>query len=324
MTKALDPPEMHAPITATLPGEIWGITTCFNPAGYKNKYEHMRRFATAIRGQGLKLLVVELALCGQPFGVEEAIADKVIRLTSDTVLWHKERLLNIAVAALPQECDKVVWVDADLLFENPEWIRKTASLLERFMAVQPFQFYCPMAQGIFEPPYNPDGISQIPGLAYARQSRDETIIATALPGGVWAARRSLLEKHGIYDRFILGGGDAAAGWAFYGLTDTWLSDGWFRHLLPEPLANDLRQWSKALFADVQGTVTFVPGRVFHLWHGDSNRRRYVMRFAILAETRFDPVTDIAFDEQQCWSWNSQKPELHRKVAEYFRSRREEG
>jgi hypothetical protein len=318
-------PKISPPsIPAHLPGEMWGVTTCFNPAGYDNKYDHLQRFAAAIRGQGLKLLVVELALCGQPFRLKDDVADRVIRLTSDTILWHKERLLNIAIQALPPECDKVAWVDADLLFENSDWIAQTAGLLEQYMLVQTFQYYCPLPRSMHEPPPPSEPLASVPSLVHARQTGDETYAATALPGGAWAARRSLLEKHGIYDRFVLGGGDAAVGWAMYGLTDQWLNQGWFRLLLSTPLADDLRAWSAGLSADVQGSVAFTPGRIFHLWHGDAKQRRYVLRFMTLRDTGFDPGLDIATDAQQCWRWNSDKPELHRKVEEYFRSRKEEG
>jgi hypothetical protein len=314
----------NAAITDELSGEIWGVTCCFNPAQYKNKYDHMRRFSMAARKQGMKLLVVELALSGLPFVLDDRIADKIVQLRSDTVLWHKERLLNLAVAALPPECDKVIWVDADLLFENDGWIEATASLLKLYMLVQPFAVYYPLEKDEDPPDRGVATRVVIPGLAYARQAGDKAAIATALPGGAWAARRSLIEKHGIYDRFILGGGDAAVGWAIYGLTNEWLSRGWFRRLLPAAAADHLRVWSDALFADVQSSVAYVPGRVFHLWHGSVNRRRYVTRFAILADAAFDPQADIALDASECWQWSSDKPQLHRKVAEYFQHRREEG
>ena len=306
-----------------LPGEMWGITTCFNPAGYDNKYDHLRRFSAAIRTQGLKLLVVELALRGQEFRLADDVADKVIRITSDTVLWHKERLLNLAIQALPAECDKVAWVDADLLFENANWVSETSELLERYVMVQPYQHYCLLPRDVVTLP-GPEGVPEFPGLAFARTTGDAAYVATALPGGAWAARRSLLERHGIYDRFVLGGGDAALGWAMYGDTEKWLSEGWFSVLLAKEVAGDLREWSAAFYEDVKGSVSYTPGRIFHLWHGDMKQRRYVLRFMILRDAGFDPAKDIALDSQGCWRWSSDKPELHRKVEDYFRARKEEG
>ena len=96
----------------SLQGEIWGITTYFNPAGYSNKRTHLRLFSERIRKQGLKLLIVELAFGTSAYVLEDGLGDLVIRLRSSTVLWQKERMLNIGLRNLPDACDKVVWLDA--------------------------------------------------------------------------------------------------------------------------------------------------------------------------------------------------------------------
>ena len=63
-------------------------------------------------------MIVELALGDAPSVVDDAMADQVVRLRSSTVLWHKERLINLGLARLPDRCDKVAWLDGDLLFEE--------------------------------------------------------------------------------------------------------------------------------------------------------------------------------------------------------------
>jgi hypothetical protein len=313
---------------AKLPGTFWGITVCFNPAGYRTKYDHLRRFSESARRQGLKLLIVELALRGQPFELPDSVADVVIRLASDTVLWHKERLLNIALEALPEDCDKVAWLDADLLFENGNWLRDTAQLLEIYVVVQPFQYACWLPRDVLTIP--PDGsleaasVETQPATAFAQLSNTDASVIAGHPGFAWSARRSVLQKHGFYDRFILGGGDSVMGRAMYGLAELWPGRGWSRALLTPGLESDLRRWSDAFYRDVQESVYFTQGRVFHLWHGEKKHRNYVFRLMILHDAAFDPFADIALDSAQCWRWNSHKPDLHRKVEEYFRSRKEEG
>jgi hypothetical protein len=309
-------------IPVHLGGELWGITACFNPAGYRNKYDHLRRFASNVRRQGLKLVIVELCLRGAASVLQDDAADLVIRLRSDTILWHKERLLNIALSALPDCCDKVAWLDADLLFENAGWVRDTARLLDRYSIVQPFQFACWLPQNMAEIPTgdstNGTEIEVQAASAYAWLSSKDWNAVPGHPGFAWAARRSLLSKHGFYDRFILGGGDWVMSWAMFHSANLWQA------LLPSALENHLRTWSADFHADVQGSVYFTPGRLFHLWHGDKKNRRYLLRSVILREANFDPTTDITLDDAQCWRWSSDKPELHRKVEEYFRFRKEEG
>src|ERR1700753_3038699 len=108
----------HGELDPGAQGDIWGVTAYFNPAAYSNKQVHLRIFSERVRRQGLKLLIIELAFGNALHVVDERLADRVIRVRSNSVLWQKERLLNIALKQLPPECDKVVWLDADILFQN--------------------------------------------------------------------------------------------------------------------------------------------------------------------------------------------------------------
>lgn len=308
-----------------LPGEMWGITVSFNPAGYVNRYSHLELFSENVRRQGLKLLAIELAFDDQPFLVREEVADKVIRLRSTSVLWQKERLLNIALDALPPCCDKVAWLDADILFENEAWVTETSALLNRYVVVQPFDVACWLTQGVQSIPAEDqtDAVATTRrGAANLRMSKPE--LGLGHPGFAWAARRSLFAKHGFYDRFILGSADLAMFWAVSRSADTWTVREWLEKYCSPELASDYRDWSKGVFADVAESYSSTPGRVFHLWHGDDRNRQYASRLHILTEARFDPKTDIALDQNQCWQWSNDKPELHRKVCEYFTARREDG
>jgi hypothetical protein len=113
-----------------LPGSFWGIAVYFNSHGYKNKLKHYRRFRQANQKQGLRLLSVELAFNNHPFELNSGDADILIQRRSSSVMWQKERLLNIALKALPPDCDKLVWLDADIIFHNDNWIEESCRLLE--------------------------------------------------------------------------------------------------------------------------------------------------------------------------------------------------
>jgi len=315
-------------IPANLPGELWGIATCFNPAGYRNKYDHLQQFSASVRQDGLKLLLIELCLRGAESVLRDDVADLVIRLHSETILWHKERLFNIALAALPDSCDKVAWLDTDLLWENRDWVHETAQLLNRYVVIQPFQFACWLPKGVQEIPSDDDlntiGIEVLPASAYSQLTSSDPSAIMGHPGFAWVARRSLLARHGFYDRCILGGGDWAMTWAMFRNEDIWPGRGWSNALHSPALERDLRAWSSGFNRDVQGSVYFTPGRVFHLWHGEKKNRRYLLRSVILRDANFDPALDVALDESHCWCWKSNKPDLHRRVEEYFYSRKEEG
>ena len=53
-------------------------------------------------------------------------------------------------------------------------------------------------------------------------------------------------------------------------------------------------------------------------------RRYRERYTAFERFAFDPFEDIALDDAGLWRWASDKPEMHRFVADYFAARREDG
>jgi hypothetical protein len=120
-------------------GGLWAITCYFNPIGYRRRLVNYKIFREHL---DIPLVAVELAY-GPGFELEEKDADILVQLRSEDILWQKERLLNVALQALPSTCRKVVWVDCDVVFESTDWAERTSLLLDRFMLVQPFsQLHC--------------------------------------------------------------------------------------------------------------------------------------------------------------------------------------
>ena len=116
-------------------GELWGITCYFNPVGYKRRLQNYLLFRRHLK---IPLITVELAY-RDGFDLPADAADILIRLRSGDVLWQKERLLNLALAALPDRCDAVAWLDCDVVFEDDDWAARAAQALQRFPLIQPFQ-----------------------------------------------------------------------------------------------------------------------------------------------------------------------------------------
>jgi len=310
-----------------LDGELWGLAAYFNPAKYPNRLENTKRFSAEARRQGLRLLIVELAFGNEDFALHDGLADRLVRLRTSTVLWHKERLLNIGLDHLPDTCDKVAWLDTDILFENDAWVSQTKSLLNEFIVVQPYDVAWCLPPGVCTVPkgFSADSFLSVQhGLAYTQAQAPFSREVWGHFGFAWAARRSVLQRHRFYDRMIVGSGDLAMCWAVYGdLLDFPGGKQWVEDLYSYPQLQDLSNWKDCLHNDVNGSAFFVEGRVFHLWHGRGRDRMYVPRLNILKAANFDPKTDIAIDSSGCWRWNTNKPDLHRQVREYFWIRKED-
>ena len=131
-------PQHVEPARAYRPAhDLWVITSFFNSQQYSSKYKNFILFRDSLERSGVNYLVVECAFKGQPFTIPAS--SRVLRVRSQSILWQKERLLNIAISALPQECTKVAWIDCDVLFEKESWAIETSSLLESYVVVQPFE-----------------------------------------------------------------------------------------------------------------------------------------------------------------------------------------
>ena len=128
-----------------------------------------------------------------------------------------------------------------------------------------------------------------------------------------------MNEHGLYDACIIGSGNIAILSAALGVSDQFAQAVAMNKLRTEHYL----AWARPYFNRVRGRVGYLPGRVFHLWHGDLSDRSYPHRHERFAQFDFDPFTDIALDRNGCWQWNSEKPAMQAFVRHYFESRKEE-
>src|SRR5262245_42591250 len=80
---------------------LWAITSYFNPAGYRNRRENYRLFRERL---AVPLVTVEWARDGR-FALGPEDAEVLVQVSGGDVLWQKERLLNVALRHLPDDCD---------------------------------------------------------------------------------------------------------------------------------------------------------------------------------------------------------------------------
>src|SRR5579863_3245032 len=102
--------------------DLWAITCYFNPAGYRRRLANYRLFREHLI---VPLVTIELAYEGN-FALDDEDAEILVRLRGKDILWQKERLLNIALNALPNSCRKVAWLDCDIIFGANDWHLQTS------------------------------------------------------------------------------------------------------------------------------------------------------------------------------------------------------
>ena len=305
--------------------DMWIVSAYFNPDGYKSKRVNLEIFLRSLECSGLNYLLVECAFNEQPFFLPAS--RNVLRVRSGSVMWQKERLLNLAISKLPKTCSKVAWLDADILFAEPDWAVKTSHLLDKHQIVQPYH------RVIRLPPRSQwyQGTGEMrKSFAYV-QSRDPTkllvrFLANHLgvhgsTGFAWAARADILRTGSLYDCAILGGGDHLMAHGFCGDCASVCVKrivGRDNHY-----AESFEHWTGRIHSEVKSDIGFARGTVLHLWHGEKVRRQYSQRARELLKVGFDPNKDLRISASGAWEWVRAKSRLQASCEDYFRSREED-
>ena len=299
---------------------LWGITVYFNPSKYHRRYTNYKAFRKSSKAQGLNLITVELALNKQPFVLSSKTgldAEKMIQVRSNSILWHKEQLINIGLKHLPKDCDYVAWLDCDLIFTNKNWVKDTSNKLKKHTLVQPFESVVLM---------NADNKSvQSKWIAYANHSKKVGKDERGRTWGYgWACRKDyILKCKGFFPYNIIGGGDTVQKSAF-GLGPRVGAGGGNRYSRPH--LNEIKKYGRSVKKlSSSKDISSTKGMVKHLWHGDSNSRQYGRRHEILKRHNFNPSKHIIKNKYDCLEWSKNVPKgLRRDVQIYFNKRNEDG
>lgn len=277
------------------------ISTHFNPCGYERPVANLSKFIANLIPQTKGITCLSHARFDGKYTVADFIGGITVQAGPQNFIWQKERLLSLAIQHLPPEYDAVAWIDADLIFRNPDWYSITCEMLEHTPVLQLFETITYL---------DPNGKPYTQGYGAVASGNRLTFKA---PGGALACRRELLE-HGLYDRNIMGGGDqvflSAARGSHYSF---------WKRCNPK-WGESVRKWCEAFG---EHKVGFVPGDVRHLWHGSRKNRQLKERHQVLSDLDYDPETDVRVGENGLLEWASDKPALHQAVRAYFENRSED-
>lgn len=274
---------------------IAAITCFFNPIDHdvllKNYWEFRKNLGT------VKLFTAELSFDG-----EQQIPDSLyIEGRKDQIFWQKERLLNFLVSTIPRKYDVIVWLDADILFEDANWTTLVENALQQHPLVQ-----------VFETAKVPDIRNEIREIPSITRSPDGD------PGFGWAMQRDLFERTGLLDFFVTGGADLMM---YYAATGNFKNPMLSRMNLN--WRRDYLIWSAQLYKEIQGNIGCIPATIEHLYHGTYADREYAERWLMLIRHDFSPRQDLVINDVGIWEWSSGKTEMHEEIVDYYDERKED-
>lgn len=303
---------------------LYVITVVSNPLRYRSRYKLYREFAERIHAAGATLITVEAAFADRPYEVTEDNNPNHIRVRTKSEIWNKENLVNIGLRHLPEDWQYVAWIDADVMFTRPDWVKETVHQLHHYQVVQLFSETIDVDDSFNQ--ISKHGSIPMKGMVYQYHKTGEILNEYNKHSGhcgyAWACTRQAMElMDGLIDFSIVGSGDFQMACAF--MDDIRRSVNY--PCSPEYLSG-LVAWGERV-KKLRKNVGFVEGLLIHNFHGLKSSRGYSTRWKILVDNQFNPRTDLRKDWQGLNYLVDDDTDrymnLRDELKAYFRSRNED-
>lgn len=323
---------------------LYVVTVIFNPLRWKSRWKLYQRFAKMVRDAGAVLVTVEAtfgersaALTIEAPHREENSAPEMCgtemehryyKVQTESEIWSKENLLNLAVSRLPRDWKYVAWIDADVEFARPNWVGETIHQLQHYKIVQMFTEAYDLRPDYTINARLPGFVDwwkngqPIPGDYYGGQMGT----LGCAPGFAWAARRDAWDHFGgLIDTCVAGSADYHMACAFIGNVQASLQKR--AAGMHAGYVEPLREFGFRCDRHIRENIGAVSGVLLHAWHGKKVNRGYGWRSEILVKNQFNPATDLKRDWQGLFQLvdrgDDRSISLRDGLMHYFRTRNED-
>lgn len=266
------------------------IIVLSNPCLFAKRYILMKQFINRIETyeENVNLYIVELIYENQKYTMTDKNNKNHLQLYTKIPLWHKENMINLGVKyLLPSNYKAFAWIDADIEFENNNWVIETLKILNGCKDIVQLFSHCD------DMDTNNNSIQIVSSAGY-HNCHNKKYCSKGVnywhPGYAWAITRKGYEKiGGVYENGILGSGD-------YIMLLCLLNNGInsINSESNEDYKNSILKYEKNMKTLRFG---YVPGLIRHHFHGSKKNRRYNDRWKILVKYNYSPDLDITTDEK---------------------------
>ncbi|OQR80979.1 hypothetical protein ACHHYP_16885 [Achlya hypogyna] len=332
---ALCQKEAATTVAAPSPRTLHVILVYSNPQNFASRkrlllqtHRHLLDVKQRLTGNdSLEVVVAQVAYDGADYVQldETGKYDLCLRTPSVNAIWCKENLVNLAVRNILQRtshcAEYFAYVDADITFESPLFVTDTLDRLHPHAMLQMFE------TATLENPIP----TVVKGFGYQYHMNNK--LASALknvsndhsdywhPGFAWALHRDVfLAAGGLIERSY-GSGDRHMAMAIIGRAQDSIPNN--ANVAPA-YAQMILDW-QAVAMEYGVQLGYVPGSVFHSWHGSLVNRQYMGRWDTIVKHQFDPYEHLHVSPDTGlleWSTAASK-ELRAEVAAYFSNRNED-
>jgi hypothetical protein len=267
----------------------------FNPAESKRLLMNYLYVANLYKGFGWPVYTLELVFEDRDPEIVDAF-----HVRGKSYMFHKERLCRLLEKRIPKHFKKIVFLDADVIFESTAWYEETSRLLDTFEVVQPFEKAHWMDLSYTKIELTRETVGKMYG---------DTWDFKYHPGFAWAFQRNWYNRIGFFDWAVSGSGDTLS-------TAFWLEKKFPPNFqsLPNPLKERYGDYSTM----THPMITFRRnGEIYHLYHGSRKNRQYAERHKMLNVQ--ENIRDmIEINKDGVYEWKD--PKWNEVFLEYFKNR----
>ena len=307
----------QATYTTPTRGDMAVLMVLFNPTGAVRLVNNWLFTWNKLRTAGIPVFGAELLF---PWQRAATLAPefKTLTVRSDSIMFHKEKLLLRLEREVPSTYTKICCIDCDIVFGRPDWYDAVSAALDERPVVQPFSRCYWMGPGLRKAVASHPAAATCLDIIRELHATGRDRLA-GYPGFAVAMRRDWRGAPFHYPWAVVGGGDAVLFRAVNGLTCEFANPTFRQMVNPS-----LNEWSPA--ARVSADMGAVDGHIWHLWHGPLGSRQYYDRYVkfieALGSTHVRDIRGLLVENGDgVWEWRADvKKALNTVMLRYFASR----
>jgi len=251
-----------------------------------------------MKSAGIPVFTIELVIKGSNPYIQDAF-----HVYGTSYLFQKENLFRILESRIPARFSKLLFIDSDVIFDDPAWYDKLSVILETYDVAHCFE-----TVHLLDITYR-EIDTQCKTIVKA-ENIHKTYILTEKDGVKyhsgfgWAFTRTWYNKFGFFDNAVLGSGDAFFSYGIHGIV--------FDVEKTEMYKKEVEEWIATMVPLPR--VSYLPVTVYHMFHGHLKDRNYTQRHLFV-----DNIFDIIYKNRD-GVFELADSNLNEKLYEYFKER----
>lgn len=278
------------------------VIAFFNPAKSIRLIQNFLTIKQCLERANIPTFIGELVTGDEPFLLKPS--ENVFQFRSDSYMFYKENIMTLIEKEIPSNYTKILQLDGDIMYENPDWYTLVSDTLDHYNVIQPWSKAIQLQFNFVAPKRDP--------LISCVNKKD------GHQGYAWAFQRKWWKEANLFESAVIGGGDSMTAQQCGIIISAFLNSRFY----------------SACFKD--GVIPKKPCSygscavtIYHLPHGSMKNRqyddRYITMMKLLKQLKLNAITDaIQKREDGILVWKSEyKDILNATMLAYFKNRQDD-